>query len=602
MTMILGPADILVCGKAPIKSSRGGGAYKPCSCLKQEHMNREAAARFLRVVRTRFSLPMGELPDMKIADFGQYLSFLLLNGRQRPSLLFPRSQRGWRDGFPILSRLGRRQRWEFASTMASFKRGLRPNICLAHSNSSGYASWSSNACRSEPPVSSPDYLAFVRKVTRRVFRFGWDDTYDSFCRSFVPSSSSRFDRGVSAIDWWRSRCSWKKFQSYLRGRECEHLQGAKLRYKAVPAVGKVRHMGLPTSDWDLLGPLHKTMYQYIASKEWILKGPPTAGRISSVCTGEWQTSIDLVAATDGLCQDVARAILEVAMSKASSVPGRIGLMAIEYQTPTCRGLEVNHGQNMGTYLSFPLLCLQSYIAARWATRNDGSSVSILVNGDDTVISCSRPIESSDYPPGFQINDTKTARQRNFVEVNSTQFIRQNERWRKVCVLRRGAFYSDAAGIRHFASVCSDAGSSWQSALCRHKRYFGKLLPSVLGLNVSIPVVYRTDQLISLGRHYEAVMASASPDSRFDLLASEPCSGDRLAFCVDLFEGGRETREVPDFDFDTMVLSRENYRYRLSYQPYRSRYEKEKKKREKLYCYSQLYPAVEESLGTPGFLV
>lgn len=569
---------------------------------------REATIRFLKVVRFRFSLPLGELPHLESADLDRYLMHILNSGAQRQPLPFPRTQTGWVGDFPTLVRMGRRSRVEFAASLANFKRGLPQMKCERHTTDDGYVAWSDNACRKAPPSSTPEYLRFARKLIKAEFKYGWDDTYSSFCSSFVPSSSARFERMISSIDWWRGRCDWTRFQSYLRGKECPFLQGPKLRYKGIPTVGKVRKMGIPTADWDLLGPLHKTLYQFIASKSWLLRGSITARRIQSTCKGEWQTSVDLVSATDGLRQDVAQTILTAALSKAKFVPGRIRAMACEYQIPTCRNLEVTHGQNMGTYLSFPLLCLQSYVAARWAARHD-EGVTFLVNGDDTIISGPRPYQREDYPEGFILNDKKTARQRRFVEINSTQFLLQGNRWVPVRALRRGAYLTGVKAEIHMAAVCQTAGPKWVDALVKTST-LGGILPSRLGLDLKIRSVYQAEERMKSARYWCDLIGLPDRETRFDRVTSIPTYGDRWAFHKDLFEGGREKgdeveRKVvrvrsfsPPVHKTTYTGGRE-FGFTLTRQTYsqfhtlRSLKER-KKEREETYCYSRLYESPEES--------
>jgi len=44
-----------------------------------------------------------------------------------------------------------------------------------------------------------------------------------------------------------------------------------------------------------------------------------------------------------------------------------------------------------------------------------------VNGDDTIISAARDVTVQDYPSGYRLNDDKTIRAKNVVEVNSPVF-------------------------------------------------------------------------------------------------------------------------------------------------------------------------------------
>jgi len=136
---------------------------------------------------------------------------------------------------------------------------------------------------------------------------------------------------------------------------------------------------------------------------------------------------------------------------------------------------------MGSYLSFPLLCLHSYLAARWALR--GEEGNVLVNGDDTLVSSNRFLEASDYPSGYLLNDLKTIRSGTVAEINSTGFLRgRGGKWREIRNLRRGGFQTDYAGMQHAAKAV--AGSvAWTDAFVRSR--IGKkwgFLPSQLRLN------------------------------------------------------------------------------------------------------------------------
>lgn len=512
------------------KTARGSNSLHPCTCSKQAREDSLASERFLRVLGLRFSL--WELP--KPESFTSYLQSLL---HSSPCPYpFPRVLKRWgSDGFPILARLGRRDRWCFAATLNSFKRGLRPANCKAHSinDREAFLKWSANSCRALPPSSDPSFLAFCARKCRSLFRPGWDRSYDSFVDSFVPSESARYDRKENSLNFWNSRCSYSQFKSYLKGAPCDFLQGPKLRFKAVKTAGKVRPLGLPTADWDLLGPLHKTLYQFLSQQRWLLKGPPNASAIRSLCRFEWQTSVDLVSATDNLCQDVVNVILGAA-SATSVVHPRLFEMAHTYQSPVCRGLTVNHGQMMGTYLSFPLLCIQSWLAAEWACR--GVKHSVLINGDDCLISAERRIDPSMYPRGFIVNKEKTVVSRFVAEINSTQFVKRRGRFEEVRFLRRGAFYADNEGVVHFAAACVKAGPSWTSPFFR-AGLSKRVLPSHLGFRDVDESAQHCQRLLLKGR-YSVVVASKPPPTRFLLSEEEPSYGDRFGFHMDLFEFGR----------------------------------------------------------------
>nr|UJQ91986.1 MAG: putative RNA-dependent RNA polymerase [Botourmiaviridae sp.] len=571
--------------------SGGRAKNRACTCGRTAHATSEAIARGLRLVRVRFSLPRGELPEvLEPGDLDNWLLRLLRGGS---SPLFPRAQRGFdEEGFPRLLRLGRRQRWEFAATLASMKRGLRATPCYLHPPPSSFPSWRAN-CSQDPPPVSPEYLRFVRNVVKREFPLGWDSgLYESFVESFIPRNSARFDTPVTmraGLDIWRdpysrqsggddlARFSKLDFERLLRGGEpdrCvapDYCESFFLRYKEVPAVGKVRPMGIPTEAWDLLGPLHKTIYEFISRKKWCLKGPPTPSRIANVCTYAMQTSVDLVNATDGLPWQVTETILGALLSKATQVPGRIRQMAHESLLPRFFGPGgaegfVTHGQMMGTYLSFPLLCVQSYCMARWATR--GKKANLLVNGDDCLISCDSAIPATSYPPFAVINDRKTLRAAGVAEINSTQFLSKGRGWRRVPVLRRGVGYTDVEGVYHLAKACREAGRSWQEAFVKSSLDAG-VLPSELGLSDLVPGVYKRECRLRATVYKSPPPPAPSSDSQWELLPEKPTLSGQIAFRRDLWLRGRVADPSPKADWSLYRSVRYRPRWsRLTRLPFR----------------------------------
>jgi len=486
----------------------------------------------------RFSLGKGELPDLKPTDLGKYLLFLLSPRSSRVSVPFPRVQRGWDgEGFPHLLRLGRRQRWELAHSVSSIKKGLPSTVCSRHSPPSVRSSWFARACDPSPSSSSLEYLAFARKIVREALPLGWDSRYFDFCHSFFPKRSSRYDRGFSSEFW--SLGSYESFQARVRsgGPLPKGVGGWNLRYKEVPSAGKLRPMGIPTYRWDTLGPLHECLYSYLGRKDWLLVGPPAASDIDRVCQFDWQTSIDLVGASDNLRLDVADTILSAILSRCEKVPGSVRQDAVDSLRPFVGDSQVTHGQMMGTYLSFPLLCLQSYVAARWATRD--AQAGILINGDDCLISSPRPILNSDYPDWAIINETKTGRFRSVAEINSTCFLRDSRgRWKEVKHLRRGGGTRDLQGHVHQAAVCRAAGPLWERAFVLAKsRSRWCLRPSDLGFDLGILESFKYERRLSR-RGYAVLPRNTGLDDGRYRLSFDSTSVERLEVQMDLWVGGR----------------------------------------------------------------
>jgi hypothetical protein len=496
----------------------------------------------MRLIRARFGLSPYECPDPVPEDLSSYLSFLQNSGTQRPLVKFPRTV-GRRDeeGLCQPKRLGRTERWEFALSVASLKRSL-PNDCAAHS-ASVLEAWA--ASRFSPPPPPPlSYYHFARMIAEEIFPHGWDSTYQRQVGSFMPNASSRgreFPRGDLA---WMGQ-EERFFRAVLDGVGLPDDLVVEL--SEVPTPGKKRAITIPSPDADILGPLHRTLYDALRRTDWCLVGPPTAERISSVCSEQWHTSVDLVNATDGLNLSITECFLEVARKNSEHVPPEVFDFAKISLHATVGGRTIWHGQMMGIYLSFPFLCCHSYTAARWAARND-KTAKFLVNGDDTAISGPRPYLASDYPSGYQLNDNKTVRSQTVVEVNSTVFLKKGVKFREVRNLRRGGFDpSTYHGMLHAADSCLKAGTKWVDGFVRSR--IGKgwgFLPSQLGLTQtrSFPA-WRYDRQMrdSLRRFVTPLPELASPVS--DLLEvrrGKPSPDEVAALVSHQWQYGREKKK------------------------------------------------------------
>jgi len=315
------------------------------------------------------------------------------------------------------------------------------------------------------------------------------------------------------------------------------------RYKEVLSAGKIRPLVIFDERVDLLAPLHKMIYHHLGEMDWLLKGPPTREKIESVCAGyEWFTSVDLVSATDNLPLDATEAILGALLAKSVRVPGGIRCLAVNSLRPIVRSglpdadVEVTHGQMMGGYLSFPLLCLQSYLAARWATRN--TKANFLVNGDDTLIASVDFVSAEAYPSGSVLNDLKTIRAKNAVEINSTVFLKSKGRWREVRHLRRGAALSDYKGMLHLAAACK-WDVHWTDALVRSRigQRWG-FLPSQLELHpASYPAFQRQ---WGMGRSHTDLpdLSGEVPDFGLVRKPGQPAGDEKIALRQVLWTHGR----------------------------------------------------------------
>lgn len=513
----------------------------------------------LRLVRIRFGIPLSELPDLEVSELPRYLLFLLNAGKVRTSVPFPRKQSFknsvGNDGLCELQRLCRRSRWELAHSLNSIKRNL-PSGCSRHTPSPRPA-WEQTAF-SSPPPSDPNYLRFVRKEVRKLFPYGWDASYVSSVESHVPNPTSRFEK-LRADHIWRD-LGWKEFRRRcVIGKLDSYSFDA--RYKEVMSAGKKRPLVIYDHKVDLLAPLHKTLNRALGRHKFVLYGPPTKDRISSVTKYENNTSIDLVSATDNLSLEVTEAILGSILARCTVVPAGIKMLAFSSLYPNVDGRVVTHGQMMGTYLSFPLLTIHSYLAASWATR--GMESNVLVNGDDTLISSSSPVTPDMYPSGYRLNVSKTIfNSGNVAEINSTAFLKSKGRWHEVRHLRRGGFLTDFPGMMHAAAAVR-ASVAWTDAFVRSR--IGKiwgLTPTQLGLHRHSYPAYCRDRDFSLRRHHTDVPTiDTVVSSELSAVARQLDPDERLATTVYLMNSGREGGAKRDVFSPSVGEVRRTFRYR-----------------------------------------
>jgi len=311
-------------------------------------------------------------------------------------------------------------------------------------------------CR-EPPVLPDGYLPFCRRVLRRLFVKGWDKSYHSMCLQVSPPlsgvvESSRRDGGV--LGWGADRIE------YL-----DHVLGGKAfrgstRAEAmvVQSAGKPRPLTKFSADAFLLSPLHDTLYSYISKFPWLLRGDVRGSALDaagfSLSPDTVLVSGDYASATDNLSIEVAELILEVCSESSLDVPRPIWDYAFRILRPEVHflrrdpssgsidsdWLRPTRGQMMGSYLSFPLLCLQNYLAFRWAkySRGHRGHIPLLINGDDILFSFNRVAlpgfdkswRDSVASVGLVVEESKTSVAHEFGSLNSTLL-----RWSSTGVLR-----------------------------------------------------------------------------------------------------------------------------------------------------------------------
>lgn len=283
------------------------------------------------------------------------------------------------------------------------------------------------------------FLQFAHNETVRVFRRGWDlGLYEDHVLTTSPPLSSTTECPRSKGGALGSGIDHSSFLDVcLRDSELELDRRAKMI--VVQSAGKPRALSKFSADTLCLRPLHKAIYDRMSKQEWINRGDVTTDGLSragfDVVDGEVLTSGDYKSATDNLSIEAAEAILAGMLSTAVSVPKSIKRAAMACLRPELYNLEENIdfspsiGQMMGSYLSFPLLCMQNRIAFLWAGGGDRPCK---INGDD-ILFRSDPEFSQRWMDtvsllGLEVERTKTSVSKEYGSLNSTLIVRKGGRY------------------------------------------------------------------------------------------------------------------------------------------------------------------------------
>jgi len=280
----------------------------------------------------------------------------------------------------------------------------------------------------------PGYLAFVKREVGRLFPKGWDGAYERNCLATAPSLKACCESGRAtggALGCLRDQ-SWY-LDRVLHGQGRKLLPSYRGQLLVVQSAGKPRPLSKFPAEAVFLKPLHKTIYGNLSSKKWLLRGPPTRRVLSDAGFREGGgvlVSGDYRSATDNLPIEVMELALTVMLENASSVPSNVRELAVRACRPILfsekDSFEVSVGQMMGSLLSFPFLCLQNYLAFRWACSTAGlrGRVPVLINGDDILFQTNVEGFPSRWfsvvgEVGLEVEETKTSVEVSFGSLNST---------------------------------------------------------------------------------------------------------------------------------------------------------------------------------------
>nr|UYL94414.1 MAG: RNA-dependent RNA polymerase [Sanya botourmia-like virus 20] len=305
-----------------------------------------------------------------------------------------------------------------------------------------------------PPRALPfGYLAFVKRETSRLFHNGWDKTYREHCYTTGPPLSSTLESGRSVGGGLNTSIDQSEFLEATLGMTTP-LSPPSVQAKPmlVQSAGKPRPLTKFSEQALYLKPLHKSIYDHLSTKKWLARGTPDAEMLDRAGFRKGLGDLvsgDYKSATDNLPLEVAETILEVILSKASRVPEGISAYARRILRPLFlykgEEIQVSSGQQMGSLLSFPLLCLQNYLAFRWAVRSSGLealNIPVLINGDDILFQSPHPLFPQRWMEvvglvGLEVEQTKTSVAPDYGSLNSTLYRWKSGFLREVPTLRFG---------------------------------------------------------------------------------------------------------------------------------------------------------------------
>lgn len=316
---------------------------------------------------------------------------------------------------------------------------------------------------SEPAPDPPaGYLRFVADSVSTMFRQGWDRGWERRVLNVTLNTSSclessRKDGGARALLLW-CRQGFPDRSEFCRDLLDRYSTlSPKVDFARVahaPCAGKVRTVSVNSSQMNYLKPYHTLVYDHLSRMDWLLRGDAKVSCFSGFVQkdGEIFVSGDYEAATDNLNQDVARQILISIGRRCRYVPLFVREAALSTLGGTLSGggktVTQRRGQLMGNAMSFPLLCLQNYLAFKFLIRRD---VPVRINGDDIVFRAT-PEEVDSWVKGvtacgLKLSLGKTNFEKRWFSLNSTFFCAGRKYVRLAPVVRSTAIFSalDDAG-------------------------------------------------------------------------------------------------------------------------------------------------------------
>ncbi len=334
---------------------------------------------------------------------------------------------------------GRMERWGVRASLGLFKKAL-PDAC-EHLQAGEEERFKANIADEATGELPSGFLRFVRTQVRHTFRKGWDRGYEDAIFRKAPKGQACAERGRREGG---NRCTEEEYIERCLGNVGEKPSPA--RFGLINSAGKLRPLTIMPTAMGCLLPLHDIIFGHTRKYcSWLLTGPPTVPKLEDAGfePGKTILSGDYKSATDCLDLRVAREILGAILSRATSVPEEIKILAMESlnHTVTINGEDhkILRGTMMGFALSFPILCWYNRLCSLYAL----GKVPMLINGDDIIAQTDKPQKWFDVLPplGLSPERTKTGVSKTHLNLNSTDFIVKSGKWFEVPVIRSRALFT-----------------------------------------------------------------------------------------------------------------------------------------------------------------
>nr|WAK77870.1 MAG: RNA-dependent RNA polymerase [Botourmiaviridae sp.] len=341
----------------------------------------------------------------------------------------------------------------------------------------------------------PGYLAFLRKETRRLFRKGWDTgLYEERVLTCSPSLSGTLECPRSQGGCGGSGLDHASFIDACLSGTLDERPVVEAELLVVQSAGKPRPLTKFSSDTLCLKPLHTSIYDHLRSQRWLSVGDVRSEVLEragfKASRGGELTSGDYKGATDGLSIEAAEVILETILEGAICVSPLVRAYALASLRPLVGSQRLGIGQMvprigqmMGSFLSFPLLCLQNRFAFLWAVRSAGLDVReaerlpCLINGDDILFQSDRKVSDEWMAVvsslGLEVERTKTSVSPSYGSLNSTLLRWSGNNLRVVPTFRFGRLRSCdfvTSLAREFSQwLCASGSRRFRAAIVFFRR-------------------------------------------------------------------------------------------------------------------------------------